>query len=64
VSAQPIKAQDLTADDVRALYELILERMDISTKAERSRWERKVLRWNESVRRSQFRVTLRELIEH
>lgn len=55
--------QDLSAEDIRALYQLILERMDVVSKDDRRRWERKVLEWEEGVRKSQFRVTIGDFVK-
>lgn len=55
--------QDLSADEIRALYQLILERMDVVSKDDRRRWERKVLEWNEGVRKGKFRVTLADFVK-
>lgn len=60
---RPIRAQDLSPADVRALYELILERMEISSHDDRHRWERKVHRWRQSVGKNRFHATVRELVE-
>lgn len=63
VADQPIRAEELSVDELRALYELILERMEISGGAERRRWARKVHRWSQSVRRGRLHVPVRELVE-
>lgn len=55
--------QDLSAEDIRTLYQLILERMDVVSKDDRRRWERKVLEWEEGVRKSQFRVTIGDFVK-
>lgn len=49
--------------ELRALYQLILERMEVVTPADHRRWVHKVHQWNESVHRDRFHVTLRELVE-
>lgn len=55
--------QDLSAEEIRALYRLILERMDVASKDDRRQWERKVLKWKEGVRQGRFHVTLGELVK-
>lgn len=54
--------QDLSVEEIRALYQLILERMDVTSNADRRRWERKVLQWKENVRQGRFHVTLGEFV--
>ena len=61
--AHPTRYQDLSVEEIRSLYKLILERMDVTSNDDRRQWERKVLQWNESVRQGRFHVTLGELVK-
>lgn len=63
MSDSPTCYNGFSPEEIRALYQLILERMEIDTPSNRRRWEWKVRRWKESVRRKPLHVSLRELVE-